>query len=385
MTSILDNGIYILRNGGIRTLNNDILTIDDNGYFQIAAQTGTSDNISTITYSVTGITAAALVILRADVGDTITIKHGVGNIYLNSTVDFALSGNKTIMLVFDGTSWMDIGATVAASGGTVTSVGLSVPSILSVSGTPVTTSGTIAITLSDQTENTVFAGPVTAPAATPVFRALIESDIPDLAASKITSSTIAHERGGFEADVSAYTGVPRINGGVTSDIGIGTTVQFLRGDYAWEIPPIGNFICIVDEKTVGTDGGTFTSGAWRTRNLNVIRANTGGYATLASNQITLAAGTYRCYASAPAFAVDRHQCRLYNVTNATQLVTGQSSLAYSTYLESNISVLFGRFVLAASSVIELQHRCQTTVVTQGFGIAAVFGTEVYSQVMLWRE
>lgn len=41
------------------------------------------------------------------------------------------------------------------------------------------------------------------------------------AASAITSGTLAHERGGLEADVSAYDGVVRISGGATSALALG--------------------------------------------------------------------------------------------------------------------------------------------------------------------
>lgn len=70
--------------------------------------------------------------------------------------------------------------------GSVTSVGLSLPSIFSVSGSPVTGSGTLTGTLATQTANTVFAGPTTGVAATPTFRALVAADIPAASASKWT-------------------------------------------------------------------------------------------------------------------------------------------------------------------------------------------------------
>lgn len=63
--------------------------------------------------------------------------------------------------------------------GSVTSVGLSLPaSVFSVSGTPVTTSGTLTGSFATQTANTVFAGPTSGGAATPAFRALVAADIP---------------------------------------------------------------------------------------------------------------------------------------------------------------------------------------------------------------
>lgn len=38
------------------------------------------------------------------------------------------------------------------------------------------------------------------------------------AASTITTGTLAHERGGLEADVSAYGGFPLVSGGSTSEV-----------------------------------------------------------------------------------------------------------------------------------------------------------------------
>lgn len=58
-------------------------------------------------------------------------------------------------------------------GGTVTSVGLALPvSVFAVSGSPVTTSGTLTGTFVTQTANKVFAGPTSGGAAVPTFRAL---------------------------------------------------------------------------------------------------------------------------------------------------------------------------------------------------------------------
>ena len=73
--------------------------------------------------------------------------------------------------------------------GTVTSVGLSLPAIFSVSGSPVTSSGTLTGTLATQTANRVWAGPTTGSAAAPTFRALVAGDIPTLAQSQITNLT----------------------------------------------------------------------------------------------------------------------------------------------------------------------------------------------------
>lgn len=65
-------------------------------------------------------------------------------------------------------------------GGSVTSVGLAVPTGFTVSGSPVTSSGTLTIGLSNETANFVWAGPVSGPAAVPAFRALVAADLPTI-------------------------------------------------------------------------------------------------------------------------------------------------------------------------------------------------------------
>lgn len=70
--------------------------------------------------------------------------------------------------------------------GTVTSVGLSLPSIFTVGSTPITSSGTLTGTLTTQNANLVFAGPVTGSASTPGFRTLALADIPAGVYRKIT-------------------------------------------------------------------------------------------------------------------------------------------------------------------------------------------------------
>lgn len=89
-------------------------------------------------------------------------------------------GTATYVLTSNGAgadpSWQ-----VGGSGsGSVTSVGLSLPAIFTVTNSPVTSTGTLTGTLATQTANTIFAGPTTGSAAAPAFRALVAADIPSL-------------------------------------------------------------------------------------------------------------------------------------------------------------------------------------------------------------
>ncbi|MBL1136316.1 MAG: hypothetical protein HND46_13475, partial [Chloroflexi bacterium] len=98
----------------------------------------------------------------------------------------------------------------ASGGGTVTSVNLAMPTIFSVSGVPITTSGVMSVTLNSQSGNVVFASPSGGGAGIPAFRALVAADIPNLAASKITSGQLALARGGTNADFSATGGTSQV-------------------------------------------------------------------------------------------------------------------------------------------------------------------------------
>jgi hypothetical protein len=137
-----------------------------------------------------------------------------------------------------------------------------------------------------------------------------------------------------------------------------------------------------DEKASGTNGGTFTSGAWRTRDLTVERTNTISGASLASNQITLPAGTYDVRAWANAESVSFHKAALFTV-DGTLIREGGNAKAVTS--SSSLSVIEDRFTLAATTVLELRHRSNVTQATNGFGAASSFGIpEVYSEVVIER-
>ena len=141
-----------------------------------------------------------------------------------------------------------------------------------------------------------------------------------------------------------------------------------------------------DEKTAGTGGGTFTSGAWRTRDLQTVKTNEIAGASLAANQIVLPAGTYFFQARCPAWACDNHVARLYNITDAADIMIGSGNWENSGTGSQGWCVVQGRFTLASPKTIELQHRTDTTVATNGLGHAAGIDSknEVYSEILIWK-
>jgi hypothetical protein len=133
-------------------------------------------------------------------------------------------------------------------GGSVTSVALSLPGIFSVSGSPVTSSGTLTATLNPQAANTFFSGPVTGAASAPTFRSIDPIDVPNLDASKITTGILPTTHGGtnlnspgpvgnlLTSDGTNWISAPASGGG--SSAGSNGDIQYSDGS--------GNFLANAD-------------------------------------------------------------------------------------------------------------------------------------------
>jgi hypothetical protein len=156
-------------------------------------------------------------LVDADIPSTLTAtartavrkNTGGANVGSRRRLNF-IEGNNVTLTVADDATDEEIDVTIAAAGGgsgTVTSVALTVPAEFSVSGSPVTTSGTLAVTKANQSANQVFAGPTSGGAAAPAFRALVSGDIPshNHSAADVTSGALALARGGMNADLSSVT------------------------------------------------------------------------------------------------------------------------------------------------------------------------------------
>jgi hypothetical protein len=113
--------------------------------------------------------------------------------------------------------------------GTVTSVGLALPSIFTVSNSPITSSGTLTGTLTTQANNTIFSGPVTGGPLAPTFRtiSLLQHDISDVV---ITSPT-ANQVLAFNLGTSKWINTGTVGANATGTIGVSPT----GGGTAWTL------------------------------------------------------------------------------------------------------------------------------------------------------
>lgn len=179
-----------------------------------------------------------------------------GTITLNKAT--GLTPNQVLATPNGGTGTVGLRSLVLAdipSLAYVTSVAATVPSILSVSGSPITTSGTLAISLANQVQNTVFAGSNAGGSVAPTFRALVGADLPI-----VTATTT----GALSTGSDTIAGNKTFNGNISganfsSATNIALPIQILRTISTAGVNGV-NFLCT----TPGSNLTIFTSTSGQT-------------------------------------------------------------------------------------------------------------------------
>lgn len=142
---------------------------------------------------------------------------------------------------------------------------------------------------------------------------------------------------------------------------------------------------VKDVKADGTNGGSFCSGAWRTRVLNTLEGDC-SFVTLSCNQFALSNGKYDIEWIAPAYQINSHVSRLYNVTDASEVKLGSAARTAAASDTQTDSVGYAAVEITSSKTYRIEHQAQTTRATDGFGsqnqIAGV--DEVYTQVKITK-
>lgn len=145
---------------------------------------------------------------------------------------------------------------------------------------------------------------------------------------------------------------------------------------------LANAMLVQDQKASGTQGGSSSAGTV-TRTLNTVVLNTITGASLASNQITLPAGTYDIWATAPAVSSNHHRTHLYNITDAAIELLGTSQSTASADTVSTLGPTTGQITIAGTKVFELRHFIQTAKATFGLGVRTQdSNVEVYAEVFI---
>ena len=167
----------------------------------------------------------------------------------------------------------------------------------------------------------------------------------------------------------------------------GTVGQLMKTDGAgqlgWATDTGGLFsgyAIFADQKAQNTQGGTFTTGAWRQRDLNTTIANTDTTnITLGTNDFTLLAGNYFIQWSFCAHNVYQNQTQLHDGT--ITIAIGTCTYAGNTTPATGET----RVTPSTSTTYQIQHRCASTKASDGLGVAANYQTEQYATVLIFKE
>ena len=152
-----------------------------NGIWQVVSVAGSTVVVTT------PFTLAAITNPGTYVSGGVTASSALPNPFFSDTLGnfffYAASGVYTVQ-IYDSLSRItplvlgDQNVVAGGGSGSVSSVALTMPSEFTVTGSPVTGSGTLAVTKATESANTVFAGPTSGGAVAPTFRTLVAADMP---------------------------------------------------------------------------------------------------------------------------------------------------------------------------------------------------------------
>jgi hypothetical protein len=188
-----------------------------NGVWQVVSVSGLNVVVTT-PYTLAAITNPGTYISSAAIASSALpnpfFSDTLGNFYF-----YSASGVFTVQ-IYDSLSRInplvlgDQNVVAGGGAGSVTSVALTVPVEFTVAGSPITLSGTLAISKATETANTVWAGPTSGGAVAPTFRALVAADMP---AGTGSVTSVAHTLSVPAIFTAAVVGSPITTSGTLAD------------------------------------------------------------------------------------------------------------------------------------------------------------------------
>lgn len=279
--------------------------------------------------------------------------------------DFRANSDLLTMEWYDGSVWSSLASAATVY---VSSVALSLPAELTVTGSPVTTSGTLSASWASAAQYAVFAGP-SGGAGTPSFRALVAGDIPSLPylSTTLASAYVFVGNGSNVATGVAISGDATISnagavtvasvggkavtlGGAFTTAGAFTTTLTVTGNTSVTLPTsgtlatttltdakilVGNGSNVATEVSVSADATLANTGALT---LATVNANVGTFNTLTVNAkglVTAASNTSYQPLDSTLTALAAYNTNGIMVQTAADTFTGRTVTASSGIVVTN--------------------------------------------------
>lgn len=139
---------------------------------------------------------------------------------------------------------------------------------------------------------------------------------------------------------------------------------------------------IKDVKANNTHGGSSSDCLQRLRAIATLYVAQ-DWVSVASNTITLDAGSYMIKACSPAARVGRHKIALYRPSDTAYLVYGTSEQTNNSTDSSTDSCLTAIVSPSVSTGYQIRHTCSNAAGTYGLGHRVNFGgSEIYTTVII---
>ena len=188
--------------------------------------------------------------------------------------------------------------------------------------------------------------------------------------------TFSSVRGDHHGDGANLTGIP-----ASQLVGICTAGLTKTGGFG----KFSSYAVIAKVRASDAGGfGAYTTGDWRTRDIDTEITDEDGIVSISSNQFTLQAGTYLINFGCTMFHIQTHAIRLQNVTDGTTAGVGNPNAGY-TYSATLFTTGVCRVTIASAKAFEVQGYPQTTKTTNGMGYAMTGGTCHETRVEIYKE
>ena len=195
-------------------------------------------------------------------------------------------------------------------------------------------------------------------------------------AGVVTATSIDANASGLTGELPAGINIP-----AAQLVGICTSGLTKTGGFG----KFSSYAVIAKVHAAGAgDFGSYTTGDWRTRDIDTEITDEDDIVSISSNQFTLQAGTYLINFGCTMYHCNRHAIRLRNITDSTDAGVGNPNMGY-TYSACLFTTGVCRVSIASAKVFEVQGYPSTTKTGNGMGFDMVNGSCHETRVEIYKE